>query len=41
MADATVDSIKARWGRCTDTHGHLYVGILSVDVGLGEVGEVV
>lgn len=28
-------------GRCTDTHGHLYVGILSVDVGLGEVGEVV
>lgn len=41
MADATVDSIKARRGRCTDTHGHLYVGILSVDVGLGEVGEVV
>lgn len=28
-------------GRCTDTHGHLYVGILSIDIGFGEVGEVV
>lgn len=28
-------------GRCTDTHDHLYVGILSVDVGFGEVGEIV
>lgn len=24
-----------------DTHGHLYVGVLAADVGLGEVGEIV
>lgn len=28
-------------GRCTDTHGHLYVGILSIDIGFREVGEIV
>lgn len=26
---------------CADTRGHLYVGVLAADVGLGEVGEVV
>lgn len=26
---------------CADTHGHLYVGVLPADVGLGEVGEIV
>lgn len=41
MADATVESINACRSRCTDTHGHLYVGVLPVDVGLGEVREVV
>lgn len=28
-------------GRCTDTHDHLDVGVLSIDVGFGEVREVV
>lgn len=41
MADAAAESIKARRGRCTDARIHLDVGILPVDVGLGEVGEVV
>lgn len=26
---------------CADTRGHLYVGVLAADVGLGEVGEIV
>lgn len=30
-----------RTGRCTDTHHHLYVGVLSIEVGFGEVGEIV
>lgn len=38
MADAAGKSMKAG---ASDTHGHLDVGILPVDVGLGEVGEVV
>lgn len=32
---------KAESGRCTDARSHLDVGILSVDIGLGEVREVV
>lgn len=30
-----------RTSRFADTHGHLYIGILSIDVSFGEVGEVV
>lgn len=41
MSHGREDASKRRWQVCTDTRGHLYVGVLAADVGLGEVGEIV
>lgn len=41
MSHGRENASKRREQACADTRGHLYVGVLAADVGLGEVGEIV